>query len=83
MPALVISVNSTLSVFSGGVSLAMCAAIASPSLSGSVAIRTRGASTDLNLISSINFFRYDKGLRLILKSFSISIPSSFDGRSLI
>ena len=64
MPTLVISVNSTLSVFSGGVSLAICAAIASPSRSGSVAIRTRGAVADLDLISSINFFRSDKALDL-------------------
>ena len=82
IPALVISVNCTLCNFSSGISVARCDAIASPSLSGSVAISTLLATFDFFLSSVINFFLSGKTVSLISKLFSISMPKSFFGRSL-
>ena len=81
-PAFVISVNWTRSSFSSGTSLARWAAIASPSRSGSLAIYTRSADALFFLNSLTKSLRFGSISSVISKSFSISIPSLFDGRSL-
>ena len=59
----------------------MCAAIASPSLSESVAIMISGAVFDIFLSSFTSFFLSSMTSSSIAKSFSISTDSLFSGSS--
>ena len=82
-PSFVISVNITREILDLSISLAIWAAIASPSLSESVAIITSGAVFDIFLSSLTSFFLSSITSSSIAKSFSISTDNLFSGNSFI